>query len=60
VHRGGTRVAQSPSEQDRALVHEDFDGDTGRGLGASHQTGRTALVVRRLERAATDVAPLRT
>ena len=28
------------------LFHEYFHGDTGRGLGASHQTGWTALVVR--------------
>ena len=28
---------------DRLLFHEYFDGDTGRGLGASHQTGWTAL-----------------
>jgi hypothetical protein len=26
------------------LFFEYFDGDTGRGLGASHQTGWTALV----------------
>ncbi len=30
--------------EDRLLFHEYFDGDTGRGLGASHQTGWTALV----------------
>ena len=29
---------------DRLLFHEYFDGDTGRGLGASHQTGWTGLV----------------
>lgn len=29
---------------DRLQFHEYFDGDTGRGLGASHQTGWTALV----------------
>ena len=29
---------------DRVLFHEYFHGDTGRGLGASHQTGWTALV----------------
>lgn len=29
---------------DRLLFHEYFHGDTGRGLGASHQTGWTALV----------------
>ena len=38
------------------LFHEYFDGDTGRGLGASHQTGWTALVVRLLERKAAAAA----
>ena len=28
----------------QVLFHEYFDGDTGRGLGASHQTGWTSLV----------------
>jgi hypothetical protein len=37
----------SPAEP--FLFHEYFDGDTGRGLGASHQTGWTALVTRCLE-----------
>lgn len=31
------------------LFHEYFCGDTGHGLGASHQTGWTALIVRLLE-----------
>ena len=31
------------------LFHEYFHGDTGRGVGASHQTGWTAIVVRCLE-----------
>ena len=31
------------------LFHEYFDGDNGRGVGASHQTGWTALAVRCLE-----------
>ena len=39
------------SERDHVLFHEYFDGDTGRGLGASHQTGWTALVIRCLENA---------
>jgi hypothetical protein len=30
--------------EDQLLFHEYFDGETGRGLGASHQTGWTALV----------------
>ena len=32
--------------QDLLLFHEYFHGETGEGLGASHQTGWTALVVR--------------
>jgi hypothetical protein len=39
----------SPCAEDLVLFHEYFDGETGRGLGASHQTGWTALVVRSLE-----------
>jgi hypothetical protein len=31
------------------LFHEYFDGDTGRGLGASHHTRWTGLVTRCLE-----------
>ncbi|MFU8778132.1 MAG: glucosidase, partial [Roseovarius sp.] len=31
------------------LFHEYFDAETGRGLGASHQTGWTALVTQMLE-----------
>ena len=34
----------SKSSMDPLLFHEYFDGDTGKGLGASHQTGWTALV----------------
>ncbi|MEM9882282.1 MAG: glucosidase [Planctomycetota bacterium] len=33
----------------RVLFYEYFHGDTGRGLGASHQTGWTALVARCIE-----------
>jgi hypothetical protein len=32
--------------QDHLLFHEYFHGDTGQGLGASHQTGWTALVAK--------------
>jgi Glycosyl hydrolase family 63 C-terminal domain len=34
---------------DRLLFHEYFHGDTGAGLGASHQTGWTALVAKLLD-----------
>ncbi len=32
--------------RDQLLFHEYFNGDTGQGLGASHQTGWTALVAK--------------
>jgi hypothetical protein len=38
------RYADDPHWRDLVLFHEYFHGDTGRGLGASHQTGWTALV----------------
>ena len=38
-----------PANRDLVLFHEYFDPETGRGLGASHQTGWTALVARLLE-----------
>jgi len=43
------RYAQDPHWRDLVLFYEFFHGDNGRGLGASHQTGWTALVVRCLE-----------
>ena len=39
------------------LFYEYFDAETGRGLGASHQTGWTALVASCLEKLATRVSP---
>jgi hypothetical protein len=42
---GGTEKLQSdPHWRDYVLFHEYFHGDNGAGLGASHQTGWTALV----------------
>jgi hypothetical protein len=35
--------------RDYIPFHEYFHGDTGAGLGASHQTGWTALVAKLLE-----------
>jgi len=40
------RFAEDPHWRDLLLFHEYFHGDSGRGLGASHQTGWTALVTR--------------
>ena len=46
---GIRRFAEDPNWKDLLLFHEYFHGDNGAGLGASHQTGWTALVVRSLE-----------
>ena len=48
-HAGEERFATDPHWKNLVLFHEYFHGDTGRGLGASHQTGWTALAVRFLE-----------
>jgi hypothetical protein len=44
-----TRFQNDPNWKDLVLFHEYFNGDNGKGLGASHQTGWTALVIRHLE-----------
>ena len=43
-----------PHFRDLILFHEYFDGDTGRGIGASHQTGWTALVANLIANLATN------
>ena len=45
-HGGEPRFAADPHWKDLLLFHEYFHGDDGRGVGASHQTGWTSLVVR--------------
>ncbi|MEN6496283.1 MAG: hypothetical protein ABFD16_18525, partial [Thermoguttaceae bacterium] len=49
VHGNDRRYAESPSWRELVLFYEYFHGDRGRGMGASHQTGWTALVARLLE-----------
>jgi hypothetical protein len=48
-HGEDRRFADDPHWRDLVLSYEYFHGDTGRGCGASHQTGWTALVTRLLE-----------
>jgi hypothetical protein len=50
-HGDEPRYRDDPHWRDLVLFSEFFHGDTGRGLGASHQTGWTATVVTCLERA---------
>ena len=45
-----------PHWRDHILFYEYFHGDTGAGLGASHQTGWTALVAKLLEQSSHDSA----
>jgi hypothetical protein len=46
------RLQIDPQWRDYVLFHEYFHGDTGQGLGASHQTGWTALVAKLIEQRA--------
>jgi hypothetical protein len=58
-HGGDPRYASDPHWKDLVLFYEYFDGDTGRGAGASHQTGWTALAVRCMEISAAQEARVR-
>ena len=42
------RLQDDPHFRDLVPFYEYFDGDTGRGVGASHQTGWTALIAKLL------------
>lgn len=44
VFGGEDRFDHDPAWRDCVPFHEYFHGDTGRGLGASHQTGWTGLI----------------
>ncbi|MBI1368940.1 MAG: glucosidase [Planctomycetes bacterium] len=49
-HGDDQRYMTDPHWRDLILFYEYFHGDSGRGLGASHQTGWTALAVNCLEK----------
>ena len=44
VYGGAPKFPDDPHWRDHLLFYEYFHGDNGAGLGASHQTGWTALV----------------
>jgi len=48
VFGNNTKIQTDPEFKDHILFHEYFDGDTGKGLGASHQTGWTGLIANSL------------
>ncbi len=49
VHADDARYRDDPHWKDLVLFYEYFHGETGRGVGASHQTGWTATVVKFVE-----------
>ncbi|HZL33917.1 MAG TPA: hypothetical protein VFC78_01325 [Tepidisphaeraceae bacterium] len=52
-YTAGDPRLRGPAWKDLLLFHEYFDGDSGRGCGASHQTGWTGLVARLVQENAT-------
>ena len=49
VYGGDEMLQNDPHWRDYILFYEYFHGDNGAGLGASHQTGWTALVAKLIE-----------
>jgi hypothetical protein len=49
VHGDARRFQSDPHWRDLLLFYEYFHGDTGAGIGASHQTGWTGLVAKLLQ-----------
>lgn len=49
LYGGTTKFQQDPHWRDLILFYEYFHGDNGAGLGASHQTGWTALVAKLIQ-----------
>ncbi len=48
-HGDSDKLRSDPHFRDHILFYEYFHGDSGRGLGASHQTGWTGLVAKLLQ-----------
>ena len=44
VNAQHSEIYKDPHFKDLVMFYEYFHGDTGRGIGASHQTGWTALI----------------
>ena len=49
VYHGNEKFQTDPHWNDLIQFHEYFHGDSGRGVGASHQTGWTGLVAKLLQ-----------
>ena len=53
VYNGNSLFQTDPQFRDYILFYEYFNGDTGSGLGANHQTGWTGLVAKLLQQSGT-------
>ncbi len=53
VYGGIRKFQEDPHWRDHVLFYEYFHGDNGAGLGASHQTGWTGIIVRTMHLVAT-------
>lgn len=49
VYKHHPRMQSDPHFRDHVLFYEYFHGDNGRGVGASHQTGWTALIAKLMQ-----------
>ena len=49
VHGDNEKLQRDPHFKEHLLFYEYFHGDTGRGVGASHQTGWTGLIAKLLQ-----------
>jgi len=56
VNGGAEKLQQDPHWRNYVLFYEYFHGDSGAGLGASHQTGWTGLIARAMHLFATTTA----
>jgi len=50
LYAGELKFQNDPHFKDYILFYEYFNGDTGQGLGASHQTGWTGLIAEMIYR----------
>ncbi|MDH3252720.1 MAG: hypothetical protein OEM41_08000, partial [Ignavibacteria bacterium] len=49
------QMQNDPNFRDNILFYEYFNGDTGAGVGASHQTGWTGLIAKVLQPRAREI-----
>lgn len=57
-NRRAARLQDDPHWRDYILFNEYFHGDTGAGIGASHQTGWTGLIAKLIQQQGEHSAPV--